>query len=144
VVLYNRLNLLEIILNQPLTPVVDVGEEIKAHRAKLAPYMDPRRFNNNFLFCLSHLYSLGKGVVMLGLAKKGVLEFNREAAFRRFASLNPDLASETEKVERLRPFYRLVTGREPEPLPFSYRSADRQMQDAVRAIETLAERAETL
>lgn len=143
VVLYDRLDLLKSILDHPFTPVVDVRQEIKAHRAKLAPYTDPRPFNNNFLFCLSHLYSIGKGVVMLGLAKKGVLEFNRDAAFRRFASLNPDLAGETKRVERLRPFYRLVTGREPEPLPFSYRSADRQMKEAVKAIETLAERAET-
>lgn len=144
VVLYDRLNLLKGIMHQPFTPVVDVGQEIRAHRAKLAPYTDPRRFNNNFLFCLSHLYSIGKGVIMLGLAKKGVLEFNREEAFRRFVSLNPDLARETEKVAQLRPFYRLVTGREPEPLPFSYRSGGQQMQEAVKAIQTLAERAETL
>ena len=144
VVLYNRLDLLHTILSQPFSPVVNVGKEIKAHRAKLAPYLDPRPFNNNFLFCLSHLYSIGKGVVMLGLAKKGVLEFNREAAFLRFASLNPDLARETEEVAKLRPFYRLVTGRAPEPLPFPYRLADREMTEAVKAIQTLAERVEAL
>jgi predicted nucleotidyltransferase len=142
--LYDRLNLLNSLLSQPFTPIVDVAEEIKAHKAKLAPYTDPRRFNNNFLFCLSHLYSIGKGVIMLGLAKRGVLEFNREAAFRRFKSLNPDLAEETQKVAQLRPFYRMVTGRQPEPLPFSYESADRQMQEAVSAIKTLAERAESV
>ena len=142
-VLYDRLNLLKTVLDQPFAPIVNIAEEIRVHRAKLAPYTDPRRFNNNFLFCLSHLYSIGKGVVMLGLAKKGVLEFNREAAFQRFAMLNPDLAKEAEKIAQLRPFYRLVTDRQPEPLPFSYRSADRQMQEAVTAIQTLAERAET-
>lgn len=143
IVLYDPLNLLKSVMNQPFAPVVNVRQEIKAHRLKLAPYTDPKRFNNNFLFCLSHLYSIGKGVVMLGLAKKGVLEFNREAAFQRFASLNPDLANEAEKVAQLRPFYRLVTGRSAEPLPFSYRAAGRQMQEAVRAIQALAERAET-
>ena len=144
IALYDPLDLLKTMLSRPFVPAVNVAEEIKAHRAKLAPYEDPRRFNNNFLFCLSHLYSIGKGVIMLGLAKRGVLEFNREAAFRRFASLNPDLARETEKVAQLRPFYRLVTDRQPEPLPFSYKSADRQLQEAVAAIETLAERAESL
>ena len=79
---------------------------------------------------------------MLGLARKGVLEFNRDAAFQRFASLNPDLAEEAQKVAQLRPFYRLVTDRQPEPLPFSYRSAERQMQEVVRAIQTLAKHAE--
>jgi predicted nucleotidyltransferase len=142
VVLYDRLNLLATIMNQSFTPFVNINEELAAHRARLAPYTDPRRFNNNFLFCLSHLYSIGKGVIMLGLARKGVLEFNRDAAFQRFASLNPDLAEEAQKVAQLRPFYRLVTDRQPEPLPFSYRSAERQMQEVVRAIQTLAKHAE--
>jgi predicted nucleotidyltransferase len=142
VILYDRRGLLKTTLAKPFAPVVDVEEGIRAHRARLAPYSDPRRFNNNFLFCLSHLYSIGKGVVMLGLAKDGVLEFNREAAFQRFAGLNPDLVEETRKIAQLRPFYRLVTGRRPEPLPFSYQAADRQMLEAVRAIETLARRAE--
>jgi len=142
VILYDRSGKLKSMLGKPFAPVVDIKEGLRAHRARLAPYSDPRRFNNNFLFCLSHLYSIGKGVVMLGLAKEGMLEFNREAAFRRFASLNPDLAEETRKIEQLRPFYRLVTGRRPEPLPFSYQAADRQMLEAVQAIETLAQRAE--
>lgn len=79
---------------------------------------------------------------MLALAKRGFLEFNRDAAFDRFAALNPDLASETQKVAQLRPFYQLVSGREPEPLPFSYRSANREMQEVIRSIQTLAKRAE--
>jgi predicted nucleotidyltransferase len=144
IALYDPLDMLKTVLRQPFVPAVNVAAEIKAHRTKLTPYADPRRFNNNFLFCLSHLYSIGKGVVMLGLAKRGVMEFNREAAFRRFTSLNPDLTKEVEKVAQLRPFYRLVTDRQPEPLPFSYQSADRQMLEAVAAIEALAERAENL
>jgi predicted nucleotidyltransferase len=144
IALYDRLGLLKKVLAEPYVPVVDVAGEIKAHRAKLAPYTDPRRFNNDFLFCLSHLYSIGKGVVMLGLAKRGVLEFNREEAFRRFAKLNPDLATETEKVFQLRPFYHMVTCHRPEPLPFSYERAAQEMQEAVSAIETLARRAENL
>jgi predicted nucleotidyltransferase len=141
VALFDRLNLLRGILNKPFAPAVDVSEGIRAQVKKLSAYSDPKRFNNNFLFCLAHLYSIGKGVVMLGLAKKGVLEFNRESAFRRFIGLHPDLARETNKVARLRPFYRLVTRRQPERLPFSYKRAHRQAQDAVAAIQTLAERA---
>ena len=142
VILYDRSGKLKTMLGKPL-PFVDISEGLRAHRARLALYSDARRFNNNFLFCFSHLYSIGKGVVMLALANEGMLEFNREAAFHRFASLNPDLAEETRKIEQLRPFYCLVTGRRPEPLPFSYQAAGRQMQEVVQAIETLARRAKT-
>jgi len=144
IILFDRLEILKRLLTQPFAPSIDVAEEIRAHRAKLAPYADPRRFNNNFLFCLSHLYSIGKGVVMLGLVKRGKLEFNREEAFRRFAGLNPDLAKEALKVAQLRPFYSRVTCRQPERLPFSYKSAGAKMREVVNAIEILAKRAEGL
>jgi predicted nucleotidyltransferase len=143
-VLFDRLGILKMLLAQPFVPAVDVVEEIKAHRTKLAPYTDPRRFNNNFLFCLSHLYSIGKGVIMLGLVKRGELEFNRERAFRRFVKLNPDLARKTNKIAQLRPFYSLVTCRQPETLPFSYKSAGTKMREVVNAIEVLAKRVEGL
>ena len=120
----------------------EIREQIKVQTAKLRVYVDSRRFNNNFLFCLSHLYTIGKAIVMLGLANRGLLEFNRDAAFDRFAALNPDLASETQRVAQLRPFYRLVAGRKPEPLPFPYRSAARNMQEAIHAIRIIAKRAE--
>jgi hypothetical protein len=81
------------------------------YRAKLPAYRHPRRCNNNFLFCLSRLYSIGKGAIMPGLASRGVLEFNRDEAFRWFAALNPDLEEQVAKVARLRAFYRLVSGR---------------------------------
>jgi predicted nucleotidyltransferase len=141
VVLFDPTGVLSRMIKSPTLTKVDVAEEIKIYRAKLIPYRYPKRYNNNFLFCLSHLYSIGKGVMMLGLASCGVLEFNREAAFERFASLNPDLAEQVATVERLRPFYRLVSGRKLEPLPFSYHDAARKMEEAVNAIEFLAERA---
>ena len=80
---------------------------------------------------------------MLGLARRGIYEFNRETAFQRFANLHPDLGNETKNIAQLRPFYRLVTGRQSEPLPFSYHSAGPQMVEAVRAIEKVVNRAET-
>jgi predicted nucleotidyltransferase len=141
VVLFDPLGVLSRMLESPSLAKADIAEEIKTYLAKLTPYRYPKRYNNNFLFCLSHLYSIGKGVIMLGLAGCGILEFNREAAFERSASLNPDLAGQVATVARLRPFYRLVSGREPEPLPFSYHDAAIEMEEAVKAIESLAERA---
>jgi len=139
--LYDKLGLLRQILNEPFAPNPDISAEIAHFRSKLAPYNFPERYNNNFLFCLSHLYSIGKAIVILALARRGILEFNRETAFRRFATMNPDLAGQIEKVTRLRPFYSLVSGRAPEPLPFSYHTAAAQMTEAVNAIESLAKRA---
>ncbi|HET6845149.1 MAG TPA: nucleotidyltransferase domain-containing protein [Candidatus Angelobacter sp.] len=144
VVLFDPKSVLRRILDSPTITKADIAEEIKMHLAKLAPYRHPARYNNNFLFCLSHLYSIGKGVIMLRLASCGILEFNRDAAFGRFATLNPDLAEQVAKVARLRPFYRLVSGRKPEPLPFSYHHALVEMEEAVNAIESLAERATCL
>jgi len=142
--LYDRHGLMQTVLRQPFIPVVDVSEGIRAHLVRLSPYSDPKRFNNNFLFCLAHVYSIGKGIMMLGLAHRGILEFNRDAAFERFIILNPDLRNEVERVRRLRPFYRLVTNRRPEQLPFSYRSAGRRLREAVAAVRRLARRAESL
>ena len=79
---------------------------------------------------------------MLALANRGVLEFNRDAAFERFVALSPDLKREIDRIARLRPFYRLVTGRKPERLPFSYKSAQRQLRESVIAVRRLAKRAE--
>ena len=139
--LYDKLGLLRQVLSEPFVPNADISAEIAHFRSKLAPYKFPERYNNNFLFCLSHLYSIGKAIVILALARRGILEFNRETAFRRFATMNPDLAGQIDKVTRLRPFYSLVSGRAPEPLPFSYDTAAAQMTEAVNAIESLAERA---
>lgn len=144
IALFDRYHLLDMVLSKPFTPVVDVSEGIKAHLLRLSPYSDPSRFNNNFLFCLAHIYSIAKGVMMLGLAHHGVLEFNRDAAFKKFAVLNPDLKREVQNVRRLRPFYSLVTGRKPERLPFSYKSAGKQLIAAVAAVHLLAKRAEVL
>jgi predicted nucleotidyltransferase len=140
VALFDPGNVLSKMLESHAITKADVAEEIKLHHAKLAPYRHPKRYNNNFLFCLSRLYSIGKGVIMLGLASRGVFEFNRDAAFARFATLNPDLAERVVTVARLRPFYQLVSGRSPEPLPFPYHDAAKKMEEAVNAIDSLAER----
>jgi predicted nucleotidyltransferase len=141
--LFDRLHLFRSVLARPYRPVVDVSEGIRSHLTKLDSYSDPKRFNNNFLFCLAHIYTIGKGVIMLGLARRGIFEFNREAAFRRFSEMHPDLNKELRRVARLRPFYTLITGRKPEALPFSYRSAARQLRESVVAVRRLADRAES-
>lgn len=141
VVLFDPVGVLRRMLDTPTMTKADVAEEIRKYRSKLASYRHSKRYNNNFLFGLSRLYSIGKGVIMLGLASRGILEFNRDTAFERFATLNPDLAERVATVARLRPFYRLVSGRDREVLPFSYHDAATEMEEAINAIEALAERA---
>lgn len=144
IALFDPRSLLQKVSPQVLPEQVDVSVEINAYLAKLAPYRDSRRFNNNFLFCLSHVYSIGKGIVMLGLAKNHSAEFNRKAAFERFAELNPDLAGDVDKVVRLRPFYSLVANRRPEPPPYSYENASEELRDAVAAVDRIANRVNSL
>jgi len=140
-VLFDSVGLLSRMQNSPSFTKSEVAEEMMHYRAKLTAYRHPERYNNNFLFALSHLYSIGKGVIMLGLASQGTPEFNRDAAFERFATLNPDLAEQVTTVARLRPFYRMVNNRKREPLPFSYHDAATKMEEVVNAIDFLAERA---
>ncbi len=64
--LFDRKNILKNVMNRPFVPNVEVSESIKRQLKNLSAYSDPKRFNNNFLFCLSHIYSIGKAVVMLG------------------------------------------------------------------------------
>lgn len=141
VVLFDPVGVLSRMLDTPTYTKKNIAEEIRRYRTKLAPYRYPKRYNNNFLFPLSHLYSIGKAVIMLTLACQGVLEFNRDAAFERFATMNPHLADRVATIARLRPFYRLVNGRKREPLPFSYHDAATEMEEAVNAIDFLAEHA---
>ncbi len=140
-VLFDPAGILNKILDTSTVTQEDIAVEIKQYRKKLAPYRHPKRYNNNFLFCLSHLYSIGKGVIMLGLASHGVFEFNRDTAFERFVTLNPDLSKRVATIAELRPFYCLVNGRKRETLPFSYHDAAMKMEEAVNAIDFLAVRA---
>jgi predicted nucleotidyltransferase len=138
-VLYDKHGLLERVVNGPFSPNVDVEEQLDAELDRLAPYDDLRRFNDNFLFCLSHLYTIGKGVVMLGLARRGLFEFNRERAFDEFAKVHPELTREIHEVTQLRPFYQLATRRKPDVLPFPYVGSGTQVAKAVDAIRRLGE-----
>lgn len=136
--LYDRSGILGRLLSRPFTLKLNVEDALADQLRMLKPYERPERFNGNFLFPLSHLYSIGKGVVMLGLGRAGTFEFNRERAFERFKQLHPEAAPQVEQIARLRPFYNLVTHRRPEPLPFSYKLAAAPLRESVQAIKDLA------
>jgi predicted nucleotidyltransferase len=138
-VLYDRTGFLTSLLDSDLKTKTSVQAELEAHLGQLAVYNDLQMFKDNFLFVLARLYTIGKAVVMLALVAEGADEFSRDAAFARFAEQHPELASEVAMIARLRPFYRRVTQRGSEPLPFPYRGAEREVREAISAIRRLGE-----
>jgi predicted nucleotidyltransferase len=137
VLLYDRDGTIRELLSRPYT-AEGFEEGVASCLRQLNLYRDPARYRSNYLFCLAHLYAIGRGVVSLALARHGSPEFNRERAFERLAKSNPSLRRELRSVATLQPFYALVHGRRPARLPFSYRKGAAAMRRAVSAIEKVA------
>src|SRR5215469_7652833 len=72
---------------------ISVKKELDARLAQLRVYDDLVIFRGNFLFALSHLYAIGKSIVILALVVAGIPEFDREAAFTRFVDKYPEMVS---------------------------------------------------
>jgi predicted nucleotidyltransferase len=138
IVLYDPTSFLTTLLTKDTENPARSKEELAARLEELDVYSDLRLFKDNFLFVLARLYSIGKSVVMLALAHANEPEFRRDVAFARFAERHPELEGDVKTVSSLRPFYQVVTGRESEPLPFSYRGANREAGDAIAAIKRIA------
>jgi predicted nucleotidyltransferase len=133
-VLYDRNGLLTRFLEQNLDEYRDLGQEVRLELERLEPYSDLRRFNGNFLFVLAQLFAIGRALVILGVAKKGEEEYRRSYAFRRFESLYPQFRSDARVISRLEPFYRIVTKRTDEELPFPYLNSTQEVERALRAV----------
>jgi uncharacterized protein len=112
-------------------------DELRVELSRLEALEDIRQFGDNFLFCFSMLYAIGKSVVMLVLAREETPEFNRDRAFETFRRLHPDLAQATKRIEELKPFYLAVTRRERPQLPFPYRGTGDRVAPAIAAIRAL-------
>jgi predicted nucleotidyltransferase len=138
-VLYDRDGTLSVLLReQGSAAKINVKKELDARLARLTVYDDLVIFKGNFLFALSHLYAVGKSIVILALVVAGIPEFDREAAFARFADKYPEMVSEVGTISSLRPFYMLVTHQAFEQPPFSHYDAEQEVHDAVAAIRRLA------
>jgi predicted nucleotidyltransferase len=118
-----------------------VRAEVQGQLQRLALYDDTDRYNGNFLFPLAHIYAIGKAIVMAILADNGIFEFNRGRAFAAFAELFPNSRADAETIERLGPFYRLVSRGTRDDLPFSYHNAGTEVGKAVKAVRRLARHA---
>ncbi len=141
-ILYDEGGRLEHVLGDEFTVHLDVKAELAAELDRLSIYSDLRMFNGNLLFVLAQLYAIGKAIVMLALTAADEREYNREAAFAAFRRRHPELAADVDAIERLRPFYRLVTRRGSEPLPFPYRGAEANTGETIDAIKRIADAVE--
>lgn len=137
-VLYDSSGLLGDLQGRPLLKA-PVRAEVAGQLKRLSLYDDPCRYNGNFLFPLSHIYAIGKAIVMAILAENEIYEFNRERAFDAFAVRFPNARGDIETIRQLMPFYTLVSkGIEP-VLPFSYHDCNTEVSKAVAAVRRSAE-----
>lgn len=76
--------------------------------------------NGRYLFCLADLYAIGRSTAMLGLAQKGILDFDRRRVFDRFSKEYGGTADAVRVLRELESFYMFVRRGvgTPEDLPF--------------------------
>jgi hypothetical protein len=122
-----------------------VLERADGLRARFAPYQSLRWCNGRYLFCLADLYAIGRSAAILGLAQRGVFDFERRTVFDRLAGLYPSLSADvTRPIADAAPFYLLVRRGlgSYEELPYDpveCHEKARAVRDACRAILTTVE-----
>lgn len=115
-----------------------IAAEVEGQLRRLALYEHPGRYNGNFLFPLSHIYAIGKAIVMAVLSEQEIREFDRERAFDAFAVRFPDSRADIDTVRQLRPFYSVVSKGNRADLPFSSHECAEEVAAAVEAVHRLA------
>jgi predicted nucleotidyltransferase len=137
-VLYDSSGVLRDLQARPLlkTPV---RAEVTGQLKRLSLYDDPERYNGNFLFPLSHIYAIGKAIVMAILCENEIYEFNRERAFDEFVTRFPDSRYHIDVVRGLSPFYSFVSKGIEQDLPFSHHNCRTEVAEAVAAVRCIAE-----
>ena len=137
-ILFDREGRLRRLLDAHTGLAFEVGVELQFELRRLRHLEDTEQFNGNFLFCLAHLYVIGKAVVMLVLKAEGTPEYNKSRSFQSLAARHPELTTEAESLAQLKPFYLRVTRRSPEAFPFSYRDADERVKRAIAGVRRIA------
>jgi predicted nucleotidyltransferase len=117
-----------------------IRQEIEGQLRRLRLYEDPARYNGNFLFPLSHIFAIGKAILMAILSENEIYEFDRNRAFDAFIERFPDSDVDVETLRRLVPFYTLVSKGIEQELPFSYHHCDEEVSGAIAAVQRLADK----
>lgn len=137
-VLYDSSGLLRELQGRPLLQA-PVRAEVEGQLKRLSLYDDAARYNGNFLFPLSHIYAIGKAIVMAILCENEIYEFNRDRAFDEFGVRFPDSRDDIETLRQLSPFYTLVSKGIQQGLPFSHHDCKTEVAKAVAAVRRIAE-----
>ena len=138
--MYDRNHIVARILRRNRPGQINWNRQIAAELERVRLHRDLKPLNGNHLFLLADIYTAAKGVVMLGLAKQGIFEFDRDRAFSRYANLHPKQHDTIESIRQLEPFYRIVTRRPHDGLPFPYDGDTQPVKRALAAVETLAKK----
>lgn len=115
-----------------------IREEVNGQLRRLGLYENTDRYNGNFLFPLSHIYAIGKAILMAILSENEIYEFDRDRAFDAFVKRFPNSNADVGTLRRLAPFYTLVSKGVEQELPFSYHHCDGKVDEAVAAVRHLA------
>lgn len=115
-----------------------IRQEVDGQLNRLRLYEDPARYNDNFLFPLSHIYAIGKAILMAILSENEIYEFNRDRAFDALAERFPDSGADVETLRHLAPFYTLVSKGVERELPFSYHHCEGEVAEAIASVRRLA------
>ncbi len=136
-VLYDSTGLLRGLQDHALVET-PIDAEVEGQLKRLSLYDDPARYNGNVLFPLSHIYAIGKAIVMAILAENQIYEFNRDRAFDALAARFPELQADVGTLRALSPFYALVSKGIGQSLPFSYHGCEDELAKAVAAVRRIA------
>lgn len=137
-ILYDSSGLLRALQDRPLLNA-PVRAEVEGQLKRLCLYDDPARYNGNFLFPLSHIYAIGKAIVMAILAENEIHEFNRDRALDAFAARFPDSSDDIATLRKLVPFYTLVSKGVEQDLPFSHHACEAEVAEAVEGVRRVAD-----
>ncbi len=136
-VLYDSSGFLNNLQHRPLLKA-PVRAEVDGQLERLSLYDNTDRYNGNFLFPLSHIYAIGKAIVMAILTENEIYEFNRDRAFDAFAARFPNSREEIETLRELSTFYTLVSKGIEQSLPFAYHHCEIKVGEAVAAVRHIA------
>lgn len=117
-------------------PVRNNREELLV---RLEPYDDIAWCQGLYLYCLADLYSIGRAAAFTVLGRQSQFEFSGTRAFDRLRREVPQLATATERVAELRPFFLLVERNMQGPQPFPARDCHAAASEAVAACHKLVD-----
>jgi hypothetical protein len=124
-------------IRSPKLTTADLHAELQLRLQPLRWFANLKRFNGRFIQPLSHLYSIGKSIVIVKLLESGVREYSWRRIFGAYVEIRPDLEEEIRLVETLREHYEYFNNLN-NPLEPKDTSDIEFVRRAVRSITTVA------